>query len=243
MIQAALGGLPSAIGFKLSNGTDMKPGLSVNIIVAVDILQEATDVRGAIIYDIDGKNVILSQTNPPLTSRYTGKDVSVTYLVREKEDLARLGFEGKIVEIIEEYTLSASNTAPAILVKMYTGFKKYNLRMHYRVKPKLNDLSIVLYLENQKMNLLDISIGGAFFCHQSDHMIEPGETRKMILSIDEQRFPIDARILSAWVPSGIGKPSNLQYVRVQFLNTDKTCNHVLSGRIMAIQRELLSKGR
>ena len=226
----------------MKNTVDAKPGLNVNIVITVDIQKEATDVRGAIIYDINGADVILSQTNPPFTrGRHIGKDVSVTYLIRENNDVARYGFEGKVVDIIKEYSLSSSNTVPAIRVKRYTGFKQYDLRMHYRVRPKLNDVSIALYLENEKVNLLDISIGGALFCHKSNRPIEPGKIGKIILSIDGQRFQIDVRNLAAWFPSDAGRQSDLQYVRVQFLNMDKACNHLLNVKLLAIQREILSE--
>jgi hypothetical protein len=226
----------------MNNTVDVKPGLNVNIVLTVDIQKEATDVRGAIIYDIRGTDVILSQTNPPFTGgRHIGKDVSVTYLIREKNDVTRYGFEGKVVNVIKEYNLSSSNMAPAILLKRYPGFNQYDLRMHYRLKPKLNDVSIALYLENEKVNLLDISIGGACFCHKSDRPIELGKIRKMILSIDEQRFRIDAGIRASWFPSDAGRQSDLQYARIQFLNMGKACNHLLSVKLFAIQREILSK--
>jgi len=61
-----------------------KPGLNVNIIFTLDIEKETADVRGAIIYDINGIDIILSQTNPPIMERHIGKDISVTYLIREK---------------------------------------------------------------------------------------------------------------------------------------------------------------
>jgi len=224
------------MAFGMSNGTDARPGSSVNIIVETDFLKEATDVRAAIIYEVTDDNVILSQTNPPLTERYIKKDVSVTYTIRGKNDVSRLGFEGRVLDIIKEYRLSSSNVVSAILVKKLQGFKPYNLRMHYRVKPKLTDFSIALYIESEKMNLLDISIGGALFCCKRNRCIEAGEERKVILSINEQRFPVDSRILSCWIPSEAGKDSNFEYVRIQFLNADKTCNRLLSEKIMEMQR-------
>jgi hypothetical protein len=226
----------------MNDTVDVKPGLNVNIVLTMDIQKEATDVRGAIVYDIRGADVILSQTNPPFTGgRHIGKAVSVTYLIREKNDVARYGFEGKVVDVIKEYNLSSSNRVPAILLRRHPGFNPYDLRMQYRLKPKLNDVSMALYLENEKVNLLDISIGGARFCHKSDRLIEPGKIRKMILSIDEQRFRIDAGNRASWFPFDAGRQSDLQYARVQFLNMDKACTHLLNVKLFAIQREILSE--
>lgn len=220
---------------------DVRPGLNVNIVFAVDIEKEATDVRGAIIYDISGSDVILSQTNPPVTGgRHIGKYVSVTYLIREQGDVARYGFDGKVIDVIKEYNLSSSNLVSAILIKKHTGIKQYDLRMHYRVKPKLSDGSITLYMENKKASLLDISMGGARFCYKSDHPIGPGEIIKMILLIDKERFQIDAWTVASWFSSDAGRQSDLQYVRVQFMNMDIACSRLLNGKILAIQREMLS---
>lgn len=219
-----------------------KPGLQVNIVFTVDVQREATDVRSAVIYDIRGEEVILSQTTPPITSgRHIGKAVSVTYVIGEKTDAVRYGFEGKVVEIIKDYNLFLSNTAPAIRLRMRTGFQQYDLRMHYRLKPKLNDLSLSLYVQEERVNLLDISLGGARFCYKSDHPFEPGEITTILLAIDNHRFPIEVRSWPSWLPFNAGLNLDLNYVEVQFLNMNKTCNSLLNVKILAIQREILSK--
>jgi hypothetical protein len=43
---------------------DINPGMSVNIVADVDVEKEITEVRNAIVYDIDGASLVLSQTNP-----------------------------------------------------------------------------------------------------------------------------------------------------------------------------------
>ncbi len=113
--------------------------------------------------------------------------------------------------------------------------------MHYRVTPRSSDVSIAIYSGNEKVNLIDISIGGARFCRKKDSPVNPGNIMKVILFIDGHRFHLDARIVGAWLPVNAGKPSDLEYVRLQFLNMDKTCSRLLNGKILAIQREILSE--
>jgi hypothetical protein len=225
----------------MENKADAKPGLNVNILFTLDIDKETADVRGAMIYDVIGKNIILSQTNPPVMERHIGKGISVTYLTRGKQDASRYGFRGKVVEIIKDYNLSSSKTVSAINVEVQTDSETYDLRMHYRVKPRSSDASVAIYLGNEKVNLIDISIGGARFSHKKDHPVVPGTTIKLALSIDSQRFPLDAKIVGAWLPVDAGKPPDLEYVRLQFLHMDNKCSRLLSGKILAIQREMLSK--
>ncbi|MCX5853863.1 MAG: PilZ domain-containing protein [Deltaproteobacteria bacterium] len=153
----------------------------------------------------------------------------------------RFGFNGKIADIINDYSLSSSNLVPAIIIKKTSGFRQYDLRMHYRVKPRLGDHSIALCVGTEKMNLIDISIGGAHFCHKKDHPIEPGKIMKATLYVDGQSFNPDIRTLSVWSPAETGRLPGLEYARVQFFNMDKKCSYALNGKIMVIQRELLSE--
>jgi hypothetical protein len=215
------------------NSNTLKPGTGVNIIVAIDMLEEIADVRGATVYDIQGEHVMLSQTNPPFTKRYIEKDISVTYTTGTKDDLSRFGFEGSVVEILQDYPLYSSHVVPAILVKKRSNISQYNLRMQYRVKPRLQDSSLTISMENEKMNILDISIGGALLCHKSP-------AGKIILSIHGKQFHIDANVLSSYVPSEAGRDTNFEYLRIQFLDIDKSCKRLLGEKIIAIQREYLS---
>ncbi|MCG6535584.1 MAG: hypothetical protein L7F78_13040 [Syntrophales bacterium LBB04] len=223
------------------NNASLKPGLNINIIFTLDFETETVDVRTAIIYDIVGEDIILSQTNPPFVERHLGKEVSVTYLTKENNSAARYGFEGKVANVIREYKLNSSNTVPAIIIKKNTGLKKYNLRMSYRVKPKSNDISLSIYFADEKVQILVISIGGALFCRTSDHLTETGKIKRLDLFIEGQQFQIDCKILNAWFPSDTVRLPDLEYVKLQFLDMDKKCCRLLNEKLFAIQREILSR--
>lgn len=219
---------------------DIRPGMSVNIVMNVDIDKEIADVRNAIVYDVNGVEIVLSQTNPPFTRYHIGTGIAVTYLLKRKENPSRIGFSGKVTGILNDYKLYSSNTVRAISIVRDSELKIYDLRMHYRVSPR-SDSGILLYAGGEKVNLLDISIGGARFCHPIDKPIEPGVVIKMILIVDLERFDIEAKSVNVWYPSEAGRRADLEYVSVQFFKMDKRCSHLLSGKILAIQREFLSK--
>ncbi|HYA13828.1 MAG TPA: PilZ domain-containing protein [Syntrophales bacterium] len=219
---------------------DIRPGMSVNIVLNVDIDKETSDVRNAVVYDVDGKGIVLSQTNPPFTKYHIGIGITITYLLKKKEGPSRIGFSGKVSGIINDYNLYSSETVQAINIVRESELKVYDLRMHYRVSPK-SDAGINIYVGDEKVNLLDISLGGARFCHSIDKPIEPGVMIKMILTIDWERFDIEAKSVNVWYPSEIGRRADLEYVSIQFFKMDKKCSHLLSGKILAIQREFLSK--
>ena len=74
---------------------DINPGMSVNIVADVDMDKEITEVRNAIVYDVDGAKLVLSQTNPPFTKYHLDKEITVTYIVKGKRRSQQNRFYGK----------------------------------------------------------------------------------------------------------------------------------------------------
>ena len=219
---------------------EVNPGMSVNIVANVDVDKEITEVRNAIVYDVDGARLLLSQTNPPFTKYHINNDITVTYIVKGKDGLSRIGFSAKLVGILNDYSLSGSNVVQALTVSRKGGFKTYDLRMHYRVSPR-SDSGIHIYVGDERVSLIDISMGGARFCHTKDHPIESRTIINIILELDAQKFNLEAKTVNVWHPSEAGRRADLEYVSVQFMKLDRDCSYKLSGKILAIQRELLAK--
>jgi hypothetical protein len=84
-------------------------------------------------------------------------------------------------------------------------------------------------------------MGGARFCHTKDHPIESRTIINIILELDAQKFNLEAKTVNVWHPSEAGRRADLEYVSVQFIKLDRDCSYKLSGKILAIQRELLAK--
>jgi hypothetical protein len=219
---------------------EVNPGMSVNIVAHVDMDKEITEVRNAIVYDVDGVSLVLSQTNPPFTKYHIDKEITVTYIVKGEGSLSRIGFSGKLVGILNDYSLSGSSAVQALTVLRKSGLKTYDLRMHYRISPK-SDSGIHISVGNERVSLIDISMGGARFCHSKNHPIESRTIINMILELDAQKFNLEAKTVNVWYPSAAGRRADLEYVSVQFMKLDRDCSYMLSGKILAIQRELLSK--
>lgn len=219
---------------------EIRPGMSVNIVTHVDTGNEITDVRNALVYDVEGTKIILSQTSPPLTKYYVGKEITVTYLIKKKENLSRVGFTGKINTILNDYRLYSMKTVQALSVTRQSALSRSDIRMHYRVKPR-SDSGISLFFGNERASLIDISIGGARFCHAKDNPVGTGTIIQIVLALDDQTFNVDAKAVKVWHPYDAPRRSDLEYVSVRFLKLDKICSHVLSGKILAMERTHLSK--
>lgn len=220
--------------------TGLRPGMSVNIVTYVDVDKEIIDVKNALVYDANTAEIILSQTTPLISDDDIGKEITITYLTDQNASLTRVGFVGKVVNILSDYNLDASKTVQAIRVIKESDFISFDLRMHYRVKPKLNS-DIYLSVAHEKVNLMDISLGGALFSHSKIRPIKPATYLNIILTIDGQEFSIEGKSVNTWHYAKSERSADLEYVSVQFLELDKRCSHALSGKILSIQRELLSK--
>jgi hypothetical protein len=219
---------------------DINPGMSVNIVANVDMYKEMIEVRNAIVYDVDGAKLLLSQTNPPFTKYHIDKEITVTYIVKGEDGLSRIGFSAKLVSILNDYSLYSSNVVQALEVLRKGGLKTYDLRMNYRISPK-SDSGVCIYVGDERVSLIDVSLGGARFCHSKDRPIESRTIINVVLELDAQKFNIEAKTVNVWYPSEAGRRTDLEYVSVQFMKLDRNCSHILSGKILAIQRELLSK--
>lgn len=224
----------------MEHSKDIQAGMTVNIVVYVDMGKELIDVRNAMVYDVEGTKIILSQTNPPLTKNSLGKEITVTYLVRQKDGFCRMGFSGKVDEILNEYNLYSTKTVQAVSVARHSALTTYDLRMHYRVKPK-SDSGISLFLEDERASLIDISLGGARFCHTKKNPVEIGTIIQLVLMLDDNIFRVEAKALNVWHPYDTESRSDLEYVCVHFMELEKRCIHLLSGKILYAEREILSK--
>ncbi|MBW1677104.1 MAG: PilZ domain-containing protein [Deltaproteobacteria bacterium] len=215
---------------------NISPGSNVDIVLDFDWSEETIDVRSATVYDLDDQRIILSQTSPPIGTHSIGKRVNVTYLVREKDGPARYCITGRLAEIVRDYRLSGSGTAEALVIIQEPSRERFNLRLFYRLEPP-TDSGIVLFLNEEKVNIIDISIGGAKFTHRKDQPVKPKKILKLILQVDEESFDVKAQVVRIFPVSG-RMAKKLESVAVQFLNLDRGMIDLLSKKIRDIEREM-----
>ncbi len=215
---------------------NISPGSNVDIVVDFDWSEETIDVRSATVYDFDDQSIILSQTSPPTAAYNIGKRVKVAYLVWEEDSLARYCMTGRLAEIITDYKLSGSQTAQALMITLEPGHECFNLRLFYRLQPPA-DSGIVIFINEEKVNIIDISIGGAKFTHRKDHPVKLKERLKLILQVNEQDFDVEAQVVGTLPVSG-RMARKLETVAVQFLNLDRKMKGLLSKKIRDIEREM-----
>ena len=216
------------------------PGSNVDLILDMDPVAEKIDVRRASVYDVEGESFTLSQTTPPIRLSDMGKDARLTRLMRRGNQLVRLGFSGKLSDIIRDYPLNDSRTVQALLMRKTSPFDTYNLRMHYRVRPGA-DWPGRIAVNGAAVSLLDISLGGALFCHGGENTFEHGRTIQVIYTDpNEGDHAIEAVVKRVWTPRD-ARGAGRECVAVKFLGLGKELERELGRELMELQRAALYK--
>jgi hypothetical protein len=169
----------------------IKAGLGKRIVTDVDVIKERIIVKGSTVYDVEEPTIILAQTNPPVLKSMLHKEVIVTYLT----DTVRYGFTAELVEFID-YRLD-SGRVEALVVKRTGPEKPYSVRMSYRVGPT-GQSNISMSVFANKVDIIDISLGGTKFAYGMPFLIEPHDIAPIGLEIDGRIHTLEAHILRTW---------------------------------------------
>ncbi len=220
---------------EISELQDIRPGLAVDIVVATDYKKEVTDVRRAVVYEIDSQKIILSQTTPPLGRFYLNRGVVMTYLVPGDSGSVRVGIFCKLSNIIS-YHLVSSEKVRAVILEPKSGAELQNLRMHFRMKTRSGQ-NMSIAIDGQPMKLLDISVSGAMLSHYGSLKTQPLEHVKLNLMVDGEPFQVDAKVVRIWRPYMDKQQRDLEYITIQFLGLNRRLNYLLGGKIFNMQRE------
>ncbi|MCX5813000.1 MAG: PilZ domain-containing protein [Proteobacteria bacterium] len=218
----------------------IRPGLRLKIVVDINHIKETNDVRNSIIFDVIEKKLLIAQTEPPILKSRINKAIILTYLTKENKEDVRYGFEASIVDLVNNYELSADNITQAVILLSKTNPVQYNLRFFFRAEPPSNS-GLDLSIYRKPVNILDISIGGAKISHHRELKLEPGRILDIKLSIDGAVFDLNAVVVRTWDPKEGKMVKSLEFVALEFINTSMQLKNILGKKIISIQRELRSR--
>jgi PilZ domain len=166
----------------------------------------------------------------------------VTFLVNIEGRILRFGFPARLMDLITDYQIASGNDVEALRINKYADPEPVDFRMYFRVRlPSQSGLS--LFLREEKVNLLDISIGGAKFTYPKSYIFRPADLVKCVLVIGDAIFKVNAKVRSVVTSTTATANRNLQHVAVEFNHNDKKLEASLGKAILDIERELLSEGR
>jgi hypothetical protein len=215
----------------------IRPGIGTRIVTDIDVTKERISVKDSTVYDVQEPVIILAQTDPPVLKSMLHKEVIVTYLAKGKGDPVRLGFTAELAEFID-YNLNSGRQVKALLVRRTGPEKPYNTRMSYRVSPTGRS-NVSMSVLGNKVNIIDISLGGAKFTYSDPLVLRLDDIVKTALEIDGRVHTLEARIVRTWQGHYEGARGDLWFASAEFVNMSKTVEYALSPKIRDIERESL----
>lgn len=221
---------------------DFKVGTRVDIIFENERMKHKAHFMKALVYDIEENKIIISQTSPALNRYFLDRPVMVSFLARIENRNLRFGFPSRLIDLVGNYEISSGQNVEALVLPPYKEAELVDFRMYFRVTPRRQSDISLIYKE-EKVNLIDISLGGARFTCPLKYSLRSGDKIKFKLLIGQNVFNLDTRVCNVWIPYDVSANRNLQYVSVEFEYNDKQLDTLLGRAILEIERRLLSEGK
>jgi hypothetical protein len=192
------------------------------------------------VYDVKGKNIVLSQTSPPLLQSQIGQRVKVSFVIKREglQDI-HLAFAAEVADFKKNYEISSSQSVPVIMLEQKSDLEEINQRKYCRIKPPQNS-NLTVMMEDDRISIIDISLGGARLAQaQEECLMQPDQQLKMAFLIDGRLFNTHARLVRVEEHDDASRPSRLQIFAVQFDSADSEFERFLFKKIMMMERQLL----
>ena len=213
----------------------IKPGVTVSIIVSIDYQKEIVEIKNSIVHDVKGKRIVVAQTDPHISKTNINKEVYVTYLEKSEGKSVRYGFPAKIIELIKDFEIASQKKTQAIVLLQGGLREPYNLRMFYRHEPPSNS-GIDIFVNGNKVSILDVSIDGASFSHNNICSLSTNEEVDIILVIGEKASQIGAKVVRIWKPENEKVKKDLEFVSIRFININGQTKKELGKKIWDNER-------
>jgi len=221
---------------------DLKVGTRVTIVFENEMNKSNTHYMKALVYDYENDDIIISQTTPALNRRYLDRRIRVTFLAKVEKRFVRFGFRAQLIDLITNYEISSNKHVEALILKQFEAPEQMDFRMHFRVKPP-SQSRINLFFQEEKINLIDISLGGAQFTCPKSYSFLRGDKINIKLTIDDKEFDLKARVRNIFMPYEYSVHKSIQYVRVEFEYNNMQLETAMGRAIIEIERKLLSEGK
>lgn len=220
----------------------LKVGTGVNIVFENEINKKNAHNMRAMVYDYNNSKVVVSQSSPPLTRNFLNRRVVVTFLADFNKHPSRFGFAAQLIDLKADYQISADKGVEALVLKKLEKIHRVDYRMFFRVKlPSKSNIN--LYFQNKRVNLINISLGGAKFSYPLTHLFRHGEALDLQLIIDSTAFEMKAKVRNLSHPHEFSVNNTLQYVGIEFEGGNRQLEVALGKAIIEIERQMLSEGK
>jgi len=217
----------------------LKPGFTITI--AFETGDDGRRLR-TMVYDIQGKSIVLSQTSPPMLQSHVGKWVKVSFAITRKslQDI-HLVFAAEIVDCQNDYEISPSQNVPVIMLEQKTDLEEINSRQFCRIRPPGNS-NLTVMMGDDKISIIDISLGGARLAQTGkEGGLQMNQKINMAFLIDGRVFKTRAKLVRMEEECNDARLSQMQVFAVQFDAVDKDFERFLFKKIMMMERQILGE--
>jgi hypothetical protein len=220
--------------------SDVRPVLTgVEFFYRADYEKEDIRVKRTLVYDQQAQTIILGQTAPPTLKSSITKAIVVTYLVKKEGRPSRFGFPANILDIINNYEISSGEKVPAIVIEQVDKPRPFNIRSNFRLRvPSFG--AITMRIRGEKLNLIDVSIGGAMVSGISSIALHPNERIKATIVFGNQPYEVEAEVMRTWSPDSKTGQRDVQFASLMFINATMPFEIALGRAIFALERRLLA---
>lgn len=146
----------------------LRPGVKLDFIFDIDLINDFTDVRSATVLAMSGQSIIISQTCPPIVKAMAGRVLEATFVCRNPANgnLVRLGWHCQIQKVISGHRLRPEDAQPTEVIAVSRptpgSLVETNSRMDYRLNISGDkNISIQTHPSLGRVHLMDFSAGGA----------------------------------------------------------------------------------
>lgn len=215
----------------------------VDLVVRLDLEEEAIDVRRTVIQNIDRRGrILLAQTSPPVLKSMTGQKVELTFLTYSRSESGgrwvRLGYNTTILDVIANYKLARNYRETVITVGGPSEFHISTTRLAHRVEPTLDmDLRLLIMPQRSEVRLADISGTGLSFRHSRLLSFAPGLTMRFMLISG----PTTITLTSKAVRTTPIKGRMLDITAVSFTDMDLPLKRRVQQLVTEMDRHILAK--
>jgi hypothetical protein len=223
----------------MANTVELKVGTNVDIVFENELMKSDAHYMKALVYDCEGSIITTSQTSPALDRNFLGRQIIVTFLVKTERRIVRYGFPAKLNDLISNYRIASDSNVDALVIEQSAKPKQVDFRMYFRVKASSSS-SISLTVKEGRVNLVDISLGGAKFTCPKHYLLHPADVIKINLSVGRNGFALMARVCDTKTPYD---SSEIQHVSIQFEHDNKQLEALLGKAIIDMERQMLSEGK
>ena len=187
----------------------------------------------ALVYEVTGKRLILSQTSPPIPP--PKGPLYVTYITREGNRARRMGFPATVLGFGDDYALLSGTRVPTIIVEMGREPEETSRRRGFRIRTP-SDSGLTLTIRGRNYVIFDISLTGVHFIQPRwQPIFKRQDSLECRLNIDGENYPLKARVVR------VSETGASRRIAAAFLSLGTEVQPVLSRKILLLERRELSR--